>query len=119
MDGIPQSIRLQRRCIRKVSIMTKHKIGDGVYISGGMGGSVHHKETITEIEVRFDEESGMPYRVICLDDHKFKASTGQPVTPPWAYGITPEDTDYKWLYDYLVDNTNKLLSELHERIPNV
>ena len=63
--------------------------GDNVWIdcdaSFVTAGGYH---TVTEVKIKYDEDTGEPYNVICCDKHEFDARSGGAITPPTMYYIS-------------------------------
>jgi hypothetical protein len=67
------------------------QIGDQVEIHciTGMGsGSI---ATITDIKMKYNEDTGKPRKVICFGDHEFSALTGAVISGPFMYYINVSD----------------------------
>ena len=67
----------------------KIKVGDVLYIScfTSMGASSEGDRVVTDVKVKYDENNGEPYDVICFDDHEFHGITGKALTNPSMYYI--------------------------------
>jgi len=67
-------------------------VGDMIYIdcdaSFVTAGS---SEIVTETRIKYDEDTGEPYKVICCGDHHFDARSGCAITKPTAYYISSKD----------------------------
>ena len=65
------------------------KVGDDVYVAcyTSMGASSEGTRTVTELEIKYDEDSGDPYTVICLGKHKFDGRDGGALNSPTMYYI--------------------------------
>ena len=67
--------------------LAKVKAGNKVYIDCDSGFCHGGWELVTRIKIKYDEDTGQQYNVICCDDHEFDSRTGDAITPPLAYGI--------------------------------
>ena len=66
------------------------EVGDTVYIDGDSGFCTGGDEEVTAIRTKYDEDTGVPFRVICCDDHEFDGRNGGAITSPTAYYIAEE-----------------------------
>lgn len=64
-----------------------YKVGEKVYIEATNGMCTGGEDVVTDIVTKYDEDTGKPYKVICCGKHHFRAATGEPITPPWAYRL--------------------------------
>lgn len=65
------------------------KVGDEVYVGcyTSMGASSEGNQKVTELKTKYDEDTGEPYTVICLGDHKFDGRNGGAMNSPTMYYI--------------------------------
>ncbi len=70
------------------SDLEKLEVGDEIIHTGDSSFCHDSKEKIDKITIKYDEDTGKPYRVIHIKSgQKFDSRTGGPLTPPWAYYI--------------------------------
>jgi hypothetical protein len=67
---------------------SNYKIGDKVYIDGMSGFCDPHWDTITDIQIRYDEITGKPYNLIIVGNSHFRSDNGNCVKGPTAYYLT-------------------------------
>jgi hypothetical protein len=68
--------------------MIQCKIGEKVWMDGytSFGGGQKIVK-ITDIHARYDQDTGDPYNVICIDAHHFDSRTGEAINEPTMYYI--------------------------------
>lgn len=64
------------------------KVGDKVHIEPMTGFGDPSVEKVTAIKTRYKEETGKPYKVICVGDRIFHGTTGNAMNPPTRYYIS-------------------------------
>lgn len=64
------------------------KVGDNVIIGGDSGFCApDYTYKVTEITIKYDENTGEQYNVIHCGDRLFESRNGQAISPPLAYYI--------------------------------
>jgi len=73
-----------------MGILKDIKVGDEVYVGcyTSMGASSEGNQTVTDVKVKFDEDTGEPYNVIYLGEHKFDTRNGGAINAPTMYYIS-------------------------------
>lgn len=65
------------------------KEGDLVYWTSDSSFCDSSEEKVTAITYEFDRHTGVKYKIIWIEDHKFDSRDGSPLNEPIAYYITP------------------------------
>ena len=63
------------------------RIGDTVYLECLTSIAQDMERVCTDIKVKYDEDTGMPYNVICFEDHEFDSRTGLARNSPTMFAI--------------------------------
>jgi hypothetical protein len=63
------------------------QIGDEVTVQGQSSFCSTSKSKITDIQTKYDENTGVPYKVYITGDHRFDGRNGWALNPPTAYYI--------------------------------
>lgn len=72
--------------------LTELVTGDKVWCDGDSSFCDGSTDTIKNIKVKYDENTGEPYNIIILSgDRRFDSRNGNALNPPTAYYITPID----------------------------
>lgn len=75
--------------ILDIEFLKNIKIGDEVLICGMTSFATDSKEKVTNIKIKYDEDSGEPYNVIQIGkDWLFDSRTGNAITSPTMYYIS-------------------------------
>jgi len=61
------------------------QIGQKVFIDGSSGFCDPSWEVITNIETKYDEDTGEPYQLIFCGGSSYRGDTGECITGPKAY----------------------------------
>lgn len=64
------------------------EIGDRVIHTGDSSFCHTSEEEITDVTIKYDENTGKPFKVLHIGGgQKFDSRSGSPLSPPWAYYI--------------------------------
>lgn len=80
---------IEERNTEKRALLKNLKVGDEVACDGDSGFCDYSVEKISNITVKYDEDSGEPYNVIWLGERMFDSRDGWAMNPPTAYYIMP------------------------------
>ena len=69
------------------------KIGGEVIVDCYTSFGTMSTEIITDIQLKYDQDTGEGYRIICIGDHHFDSRTGEALTPPLMYYIGDYDDE--------------------------
>ena len=64
------------------------KKGDMVHIEPYTGFGDPSDKMVTDIKTKYHEDTGKPYKVICVGGHMFHGKSGEALNSPTAYYIS-------------------------------
>lgn len=98
------------------------EVGDVVYHDGDSSFCHLSKITVTDIEYKYDPDTGEKYKIICCSKLKFDGRTGHALNEPLAYYIKPDESQTEQPLitekelDFLFDSEIKLSKEEYIKI---